>query len=191
MSPLVHVVTSTLVATVLGLTVSAAHANVTYDYQGTQMILENTGFGPNTITGITGWVTFSSAALPTNQSDITSQVVAWSFTQSDFQVTLCSTCNGGKDIFHAYYEPSSGIGASYFFSAGGVGAVAPGMQLTGPAYGLNLYTPEIFAVTPAMQYVSNNYGTLSLAPVPEPETYDMMLTGLGLMGFMVSRKKSV
>ena len=29
------------------------------------------------------------------------------------------------------------------------------------------------------------------APVPEPETYAMMLAGLGLMGFMVRRKKSV
>jgi len=29
------------------------------------------------------------------------------------------------------------------------------------------------------------------APVPEPETYGMMLAGLGLMGFMVRRKNSV
>ena len=28
------------------------------------------------------------------------------------------------------------------------------------------------------------------AAVPEPETYGMMIAGLGLMGFMVSRKKS-
>jgi len=30
-----------------------------------------------------------------------------------------------------------------------------------------------------------------IAAVPEPETYGMMLAGLGLMGFMVHRKKSV
>lgn len=29
----------------------------------------------------------------------------------------------------------------------------------------------------------------SLSPVPEPETYAMLLAGLGLMGFMVSRRK--
>jgi hypothetical protein len=29
------------------------------------------------------------------------------------------------------------------------------------------------------------------APVPEPETYGMMLAGLGLMGFMIRRKSSV
>lgn len=30
-----------------------------------------------------------------------------------------------------------------------------------------------------------------LAPVPEPDTYDMMLMGLGLMGFMVRSKKKI
>lgn len=30
-----------------------------------------------------------------------------------------------------------------------------------------------------------------ITPVPEPETYGMMLAGLGLMGFMINRKKSV
>ena len=41
------------------------------------------------------------------------------------------------------------------------------------------------------------YGTLnitdanaSVSAVPEPETYAMLLTGLGLMGFMVRRRKS-
>jgi len=41
-------------------------------------------------------------------------------------------------------------------------------------------------------YNSNNPGTwtISAVPVPEPETYAMMLAGLGLMGFMVRRKKA-
>ncbi len=33
-------------------------------------------------------------------------------------------------------------------------------------------------------------GVAHIAAVPEPATYSMMLSGLGLMGFMVSRKKS-
>ena len=32
------------------------------------------------------------------------------------------------------------------------------------------------------------HGTLSIAAVPEPETYAMMLAGLGLMGFIARRK---
>jgi hypothetical protein len=31
---------------------------------------------------------------------------------------------------------------------------------------------------------------LNVSPVPEPETYAMMLAGLGLLGFMARRKKS-
>ena len=33
--------------------------------------------------------------------------------------------------------------------------------------------------------------TGAAAPVPEPETYAMLLAGLGMLGFMVSREKSV
>lgn len=38
-----------------------------------------------------------------------------------------------------------------------------------------------------------SYGTdlaISMAPVPEPETYAMMLAGLGLVGFVARRKKA-
>lgn len=33
-------------------------------------------------------------------------------------------------------------------------------------------------------------GAVMLAPVPEPETYGMMLAGLGLVGFMARRRKA-
>lgn len=35
------------------------------------------------------------------------------------------------------------------------------------------------------------FGTPSLAPVPEPETYGMLLAGLGLIGAMARRKKKI
>ncbi len=34
-------------------------------------------------------------------------------------------------------------------------------------------------------------GTMNAAPVPEPETYAMMLAGLGLMGFVARRRKQL
>lgn len=34
------------------------------------------------------------------------------------------------------------------------------------------------------------FGGLAVTPVPESETYAMMLSGLGLFGFMFRRKKS-
>lgn len=33
-------------------------------------------------------------------------------------------------------------------------------------------------------------GTLALAPVPEPETYGMMIAGLGVLGFLARRRKA-
>ena len=33
------------------------------------------------------------------------------------------------------------------------------------------------------------YGDTLLSPVPEPETYTMLLAGLGLLGFMAPRRK--
>ncbi|MDP2404393.1 MAG: choice-of-anchor I family protein [Methylotenera sp.] len=39
--------------------------------------------------------------------------------------------------------------------------------------------------------VSNTTSLYSLAPVPEPETYAMLLVGLGLLGFTVRRRKSL
>ena len=37
---------------------------------------------------------------------------------------------------------------------------------------------------------ANFNGQLVLTPVPEPETYALMLAGLGAIGFMASRRKS-
>jgi hypothetical protein len=37
---------------------------------------------------------------------------------------------------------------------------------------------------------ANSGAIFSTSPVPEPESYAMLLAGLGLMGFMVNRKKS-
>ena len=38
--------------------------------------------------------------------------------------------------------------------------------------------------------VSNTTTLYSMAPVPEPETYAMLLAGLGLVGFMARRRNA-
>lgn len=51
--------------------------------------------------------------------------------------------------------------------------------------------PLVLVVTGYAGSASSYSGTLNVevAPVPEPETYGMMLAGLGLVGFMARRRK--
>lgn len=52
--------------------------------------------------------------------------------------------------------------------------------------------------TNGIDFYSSEYATLAgrpilsveIAPVPEPETYALMLAGLGLIGFMARRRKT-
>ena len=39
-------------------------------------------------------------------------------------------------------------------------------------------------------YAGPKYGVVEIAPVPEPETYAMLIGGLGLLGFMARRRKA-
>jgi len=48
---------------------------------------------------------------------------------------------------------------------------------------------SVFPVTAATGY--GGQALLEVSAVPEPETYGMMLAGLGLMGFVAARRKSV
>jgi hypothetical protein len=74
------------------------------------------------------------------------------------------------------------------FAIGGVG-------LTTNIAGLSLsdvsFTSNSLSVNMSGLPVTNGeYFTTQLLPVPEPETYAMMLAGLGLIGFMARRKKT-
>jgi hypothetical protein len=59
-------------------------------------------------------------------------------------------------------------------------------------YAWNFFTTYGYQLT---GYKGNNMFTLAVRPgqvsaVPEPESYGLMMAGLGLLGFMVRRKKS-
>jgi hypothetical protein len=45
------------------------------------------------------------------------------------------------------------------------------------------------SLTGSFQAYTYAYGYSTISPVPEPETYAMLLAGLGMMGFMVRRRK--
>lgn len=51
------------------------------------------------------------------------------------------------------------------------------------------WEPSIEQIMPAVPDVSFEYWNATTNPIPEPETYAMMLSGLGLLGFVARRKK--
>ncbi len=71
------------------------------------------------------------------------------------------------------------------------------LTFTAPTNATRLYLGVIdaYGFNGTTGYYNDNAGSfnvnMNLAPVPEPETYGMMLAGLGLLSFMVSHKKSV
>jgi hypothetical protein len=112
-------------------------------------------------------------------------------------VTETGTFIGGERayLFDASFAGVAlAAGTSYWFSIENTGTqntfrwteATSGM---GSAYSINgsswaswteeLRTPLNFTL----------YGDAGVAPVPEPETYAMMLAGLGLLGFMARRRK--
>jgi len=50
--------------------------------------------------------------------------------------------------------------------------------------------PERSRLVPIMQLWAVHDGDIVAAAIPEPETYALLLAGLGLMGFVASRSKA-
>lgn len=85
---------------------------------------------------------------------------------------------------------NTSVYTSYLNNSRATGWVADAMQNAGPGIGnvrvLNLLRESTFG--------SGNFNTVAqdqlyLAPIPEPETYAMMLAGLGLIGFVAGRRR--
>jgi hypothetical protein len=54
--------------------------------------------------------------------------------------------------------------------------------------------PEAFGMFNGGTYVTSattGFFAMAVAPIPEPETYAMLLAGLGLIGFMARRRKQI
>jgi probable HAF family extracellular repeat protein len=84
------------------------------------------------------------------------------------QVVGSSSAQGGFSNFHAFITGPNGEG---MMDLNSLVNLPPGVTLT-----------EATAV-------NNNGQVVAMGLIPEPETYALMLAGLGLLGFMVRRKK--
>ena len=100
---------------------------------------------------------------------------------------------GSPDLFNTLTVNSSGAGPnSQIFTAASLGfpvtngdqSFNQSVQFTG--LGGSLITSLVFNSTQSSFEVAR----FSTTAVPEPETYAMMLAGLGLMGFVARRRKS-
>ena len=102
------------------------------------------------------------------------------------------------DLFSISGNPRNGLDITGFSLYSGSGELLGGTQLsTGATDAWSLSYDNLAA---GSYYVMVNgsvlsnaagkyYANIALAPVPEPETYAMMLAGLGLLGFTARRRK--
>jgi len=145
--------------------------------------------GVPTMTGWDGSISTGYSASIWN-TGVTSVFDDW----ISFSMPVDSSGNGGSNVislggggitFSAFnlYENAmliaTGIlnsSSSYLSFAGGA---TPGN------YALNIAG---FKLNPAA--AASYAGNISISPVPEPETYAMMLAGLGLIGLSIRRRKS-
>ncbi len=88
------------------------------------------------------------------------------------------------------YLTVAGVASPVDSSVGFAGSSSDG-GLGGGFYFLNSNgtDPLTLGDTWSDYYVPSMQFTATIAPIPEPETYAMMLAGLGLLGFMARRRK--
>lgn len=118
-----------------------------------------------------------------------------------FTFTPNATFGSTAQAFLANLSVTGSDAASINFSSANLNGIAltgfGGPTVFGYAQGQVLAPTNILFNGPLVLTVMGNtkggsYGgtfNLNLAPVPEPETYGMMLAGLGILGFLARRRK--
>jgi hypothetical protein len=131
--------------------------------------------------------------------DPISSATAWLYTQamtSPGVLGYTHTQVGANALQYAIWFLEGELGASYTLTQlGNLNLQAKNWvvqaQTTGWTSGIgNVRALNMLRADSAGNYTINAQDQLYLAPIPEPETYAMLLAGLGLMGFVARRRKS-
>ena len=158
-----------------------------------------TGIGSGSIGGVAfnnqvfDIVMFGDTAASSNIIDplASAQLVVAGFAPTAFSIpTRLGLANAGSVVFFS----RAGNGGLDLFDFNLTTAVP---NLNGPfsvvgtgVFALNQFV-NVASSMGAINFNSSSDVMFSAAPVPEPETYGMMLAGLGLVGFVLRRKQSV
>ena len=116
--------------------------------------------------------TFTTAAGP--------GTVSAAFTGYDFDIQSITLDNVdiSSSFAKAFYPGMPGMSSVDFWQLGATGV------------GIGAHTFEIYG-TGAGTVIGGTTFTAQTLAVPEPETYAMLMAGLGVVGFMARRKKKV
>jgi len=179
-----------------------------------------TGSGYNSILTGLGYTVTTTTTVPTSLSGYSAVLVAGMPVSNTLLTQYVNGGGNVLLEAGTGYGGSSGEAAQWntFLNTYGLSLYGPSYNGVGGSIGVSAfstqspYGPALFAGVNSV-YINNGnnvllapgstsatqvfsdangnglYGAWA-APVPEPETYAMVLVGLGLMGFMVSRKKS-
>jgi hypothetical protein len=117
-----------------------------------------------------------------------------SFSESvgSLYLSMVSVGNGGEPVTYAFNTPFSVVAfGPNFWGYGGFNVV--GNSFTGIEFNGILKLDGNFGPGHDLEFTvdrAENWHGFNVAAVPEPETYAMMMAGLGMIGVMVRRRKS-
>lgn len=115
-----------------------------------------------------------------------------------YTFTLPANFTGIKGSFQGFDYAGTGLITNFSFGVGSSSSPVYSLPLNSSVNGVDVASYEgSYTLAPGLSYWFRLSGsgdianyTVTLAPVPEPESYALLLAGLGLMGFIARRRQA-